>query len=122
MTQQQSESWIRTLAIIITATITILGFWFFLHGGLSLLGGFGLERYTMKERGIEPPTTAEMALECSLGFVVFCLGYLLYIKTRLRFRKDIPKKAEPPWQTIMKWAILILLLFLILFGDIVVNV
>lgn len=69
--------------------LTLLGFWFLLHGALSLMGGFGLERSIAKRYGHTPLSETGMLVECFAGGAVFLCGLAVRLKSsRLAESRD----------------------------------
>ncbi|HYG74892.1 MAG TPA: hypothetical protein VEK08_07810 [Planctomycetota bacterium] len=60
--------------------LMVAGFYFFLHGTLSLLGLFGFERHMMALNGEPIPTENQMTREALSGIAVLIASTALYIK------------------------------------------
>lgn len=97
--------------------VACIGAWFFLHGLLSLLGGFGLERYVMEQQGISPPSTQDMAIECLLGFIALASGLTIhYMSNKNQDKKqDKERRKESRFEIISKWVLLIILVLLVVY-------
>ncbi len=58
-----------------------VGLFTLLHGGLSLMGGFGLERRIIEHAGRTPPTERRMWVEVLAGTALLSGGLAVYIKS-----------------------------------------
>ena len=81
----------QTLGVI----LVVLGMWHALHGGLSLLGGFGLERHIARERGEPVRSALEMGVELGIGAAVLVCGLALYFIIKLSSGLDVMPPADP---------------------------